>query len=184
VRTILVPAAWKTASNEAVKFDPRSRIRNLMSSNPLAEGEGEGEVAGLLHCPVPGRVHGDAAQVHPAATMLDEYQHVPALQQHGVHVQEIDREDPGGLGCQELPPRRAGPPGRRTDARSVRDLPHGGRRNCHAELYELPVDPAVSPQRILPRQADDKACDARACRRASWPALLALSYFPAASQRC
>jgi hypothetical protein len=33
VRTILVPLAWKTASNEAVKFDPRSRIRNLMSSN-------------------------------------------------------------------------------------------------------------------------------------------------------
>jgi hypothetical protein len=33
VRTILVPAAWKTASNEAVKFDPRSRIRNLMSAN-------------------------------------------------------------------------------------------------------------------------------------------------------
>ena len=30
VRKILVPAAWKTASNEAVKFDPRSRIRNLL----------------------------------------------------------------------------------------------------------------------------------------------------------
>ena len=27
VRKILVPAAWKTALNEAVKFDPRSRIR-------------------------------------------------------------------------------------------------------------------------------------------------------------
>src|SRR6516162_2627503 len=34
VRRILVPAAWNTASNEAVKFDPRSRIRNLMSPNP------------------------------------------------------------------------------------------------------------------------------------------------------
>src|SRR6185437_12280357 len=32
VRKILVPAARKTASNERVKFDPRSRIRNLMSS--------------------------------------------------------------------------------------------------------------------------------------------------------
>ena len=29
------------------------------------------------------------------------------LQQHGVHVQEVDREDPGGLGVQELPPGRA-----------------------------------------------------------------------------
>jgi hypothetical protein len=30
VRRILVPLAWKTASKEAVKFDPRSRMRNLM----------------------------------------------------------------------------------------------------------------------------------------------------------
>jgi hypothetical protein len=28
VHKIVVPAAWKTASKEAVKFDPRSRIRN------------------------------------------------------------------------------------------------------------------------------------------------------------
>ena len=33
VRKILVPVAWKTASNAAVKFDPRSRTRNLKSSN-------------------------------------------------------------------------------------------------------------------------------------------------------
>jgi len=33
VRRILVPVAWKTASKEAVKFEPWSRIRNLMSSN-------------------------------------------------------------------------------------------------------------------------------------------------------
>ena len=30
VRRILAPVAWKTASNEAVKFEPRSRIRNLL----------------------------------------------------------------------------------------------------------------------------------------------------------
>jgi hypothetical protein len=37
---ILVPAAWKTASNEAVKFDPRSRIKKWPSSGtpqPLAD---------------------------------------------------------------------------------------------------------------------------------------------------
>ena len=54
VRRILMPAAWKTASNEAVKFDPRSRIRNLTSVEPLAEAI-EGEVAGLLHGPLAGR---------------------------------------------------------------------------------------------------------------------------------
>ena len=33
VRRILAPAAWNTASNAQVKFDPRSRIRNLMFAN-------------------------------------------------------------------------------------------------------------------------------------------------------
>ena len=69
-----MPVAWKTASNEAVKFDPRSRIRNLMSSNRSSRAEGE--VAGLLHRPVAGRVRGDAAQVHPAGAVLDEHQDV------------------------------------------------------------------------------------------------------------
>jgi len=35
---ILVPVAWKTASNEAVKFDPRSRIQESGVLEPLAEG--------------------------------------------------------------------------------------------------------------------------------------------------
>ena len=74
VRRILAPVAWKTASNEAVKFDPRSRIRNLMSVEPLAEVEGE--VAGLLHRPRAGGMGGDAAEVHPAGAVLDEHQHV------------------------------------------------------------------------------------------------------------
>ena len=69
--------------------------------------EGEGEVAGLLHGPRTGRVRGDAADVHPAGAVLDEHQDVQSSQQQGVCVQEIDREDPGGLGVQELPPGRA-----------------------------------------------------------------------------
>jgi hypothetical protein len=35
-------------------------------------------------------MRGDAAQVHPAAAVLDEHQHVEALEQHSVHVQEIN----------------------------------------------------------------------------------------------
>jgi hypothetical protein len=38
VRRILVPAAWKTASKDEVKFDPRSRIRNLLR-HEVARGE-------------------------------------------------------------------------------------------------------------------------------------------------
>jgi hypothetical protein len=65
------------------------------------------QVAGLLGRPPPGRVAGDAAQVQPAATVLDEHQHVQPCQQHRVNVQEVDGQDPGGLGAQELLPRRA-----------------------------------------------------------------------------
>ena len=69
MRTILMPADLKTAPNEAVKSDPRSREQEPDVSKPLTEGE----VASLLHCPVPGRVHGDAAQVHPAGTVPGEH---------------------------------------------------------------------------------------------------------------
>ena len=105
--------------------------------------------------------------------MLDEHQDIQSPQEHGVHVQEIDRDDPGGLGVQELPPARTRAARRWIDPGRTQDLPHGGGRDCHAELGEFAVDPAVSPQRILLRQADDKAGDARDCRRAPWLAPLA-----------
>lgn len=38
--------------------------------------------------------------------MLDENQDIQPLQQHGVDVQEVNGDDPGGLSVQELPPRR------------------------------------------------------------------------------
>ena len=83
-------------------------------------------------------------------------------EEHGVHVQEIDCDDSGGLGVQELPP-APGPSGAVPDrCPREQDLPHGGGRDCQAELCEFAVDPAVSPQRVLLRQADDKAGDARA----------------------
>ena len=70
--------------------------------------------------------------------------HLP-FQQHGVDVQEVDCEDPGGLGVQELPPGRARAARRRADASSSQDLIDGGRRDRHAELGQLAVDPAVAP---------------------------------------
>jgi hypothetical protein len=104
--------------------------------------------------------------------VLDEHQDMRSPGEHGVHVQEIDCDDPGSLGVQELPPAQARAPRCRIDARGMQDLPHGGRREYHAELCEFAVDPAVSPQRILPRHADDKPGDARDCRRAPWLASL------------
>jgi hypothetical protein len=69
--------------------------------------EGEGEVAGLLHRSLAGGVGGDSAKMHPAGAMFDGYQDVQSSQQHCVHVQEVDHDDLGGLGVQELPPGRA-----------------------------------------------------------------------------
>ena len=108
---------------------------------------------------------GDPAEVHPAGAVLDKHQDVQPVQQHGVCVQEIHREDPGGLGVQELPPGRARPAGSRIDARGMQDLPHRRRRDRNAELRQLAVDPTVSPQRILLRQPDDQAGDARGFQR-------------------
>jgi len=42
----------------------------------VAEQESHGEVVGLLHRPLAGRMFGDAAGVHPAAAVLDEHQHM------------------------------------------------------------------------------------------------------------
>jgi hypothetical protein len=111
--------------------------------------------------------------MHPAGAMFDEHQDMQPPEVHGVHVQEVDCDDPGGLGVQEPPPARARAPRRWIDAGRMQDLPHGGGRDCHAELCEFAVDPAVSPQRILLRKADGKAGDARYCRRAPWLAPLA-----------
>jgi hypothetical protein len=49
----------------------------------------------------------------------------------------------------------------------MQDLPHGSRRNGDAGFRQLAVDAAVSPQRILLRQANDEACGARECWRAA-----------------
>jgi hypothetical protein len=110
--------------------------------------------------------------VHLAGAVLDELQDVQSPEQHGVHVQEVDGEDPG-LGVQELPPGRSRPARRRVDTRGMQNLPHRGRRDCHAEFRQLAVDPAVSPQRILPRQPDNNASNAPDCRRTARPAPIA-----------
>jgi hypothetical protein len=77
--------------------------------------------------------------VHPAGAVLDEYQDIQSLQQRGVDVQEVDGDDPGGLGVQELPPGWARAARRRADACSSQDLIDGGGRDRDAELGQLAV---------------------------------------------
>jgi hypothetical protein len=71
VRRIVMPVAWKTASKEGVKFEPRSRIRNRKPVNRWPRSRARFAV--LLHRPHAGRVGGDAADVHPAGAVLDQH---------------------------------------------------------------------------------------------------------------
>jgi hypothetical protein len=64
-----------------------------------------------------------------------------SLQRHGIRVQEIDGEDPCGLGTQELLPRVARATRRRIDPGGVQDHAGGGRRQGDAELQQLALDP-------------------------------------------
>ena len=70
--------------------------------------------------------------------------------EHGVHVQEIDCDDPGGLGVQELPPARTRASWCWIDAGSTQDLPYGGGRDCHAG--QAPLQP---PGTQPPHRQDD-----------------------------
>jgi hypothetical protein len=75
--------------------------------------------------------------------VLNEYQDIQSLRQHGVDVQEVDGDDPGGLGVQELPPGWARAARRRADACSSQDLIDGGGRDRDAELGQLAVGDAA-----------------------------------------
>jgi hypothetical protein len=48
----------------------------------------------------------DAGQVNAAGAVLDDHQGIDAPQQHGVQMDEVDRQHAAGLRGQELLPRR------------------------------------------------------------------------------
>jgi hypothetical protein len=101
------------------------------------------EVAGCLCRPGAVGVRGDAGQADAAGAVLDEDQRVHALQEHGVHVSEIDRKNAAGLRGKELFPRRAGAAGRGADSGGVQDLPDRGGGDRVAELDQFALDPPV-----------------------------------------
>ncbi len=69
-------------------------------------------------------MRGDAGQMDTPGSVLDDNQGVEPTEQHGVHVDEVGREDAAGLGGQELLPGRARAAGRGIDPGIVQDLPH------------------------------------------------------------
>jgi hypothetical protein len=59
--------------------------------------KGGEKVAGLLGNQRAGGVGGDARQLHAPGLQLNEEQHVQPLQEHGVHGEEVARQDAGCL---------------------------------------------------------------------------------------
>src|ERR1039457_3959476 len=87
----------------------RAAVPDQKTDVPEPLAEVKGQVAGLLHRPHAGRVGGDAAEVHPAGAVLDEYQHVQPGQRDSIYVKKVDGNNPGGLRVQELAPSRPAP---------------------------------------------------------------------------
>src|SRR6266702_3321421 len=95
VRRIRIPQAAKTASNEAVKFDPRSRIKNVKSAKRSSRRMTRLRACCTVHSPVGFAVTPPRCIRRVLCSMNTKTQE--ALQQHGVHRQEVDCEDPGCL---------------------------------------------------------------------------------------
>jgi hypothetical protein len=120
--------------------------------------------------PLPGRVRGDARQMHLPRRQLDEHEHVHAAEQHRVDGEEIAGDDPAGLRAQELPPRLRRPTRHRIDPSLPEDRPDRAGCNPNAEAGEFALDPPVAPTRVLPRQPLNQRPHARVrCRSSRRP---------------
>lgn len=62
------------------------------------------QVASLLRDPPSCRVGRHPQTVDPAAGDLDHQQHIQALEQHRINMEEVASHDPRGLAGQQLPP--------------------------------------------------------------------------------
>ena len=122
----------------------------------------------MLGGPRPVGVGGDAQDVHAARLDLQHEQHVEPPQRHGVDVEEVDREHPGGLGAQELPPAQVVAAGRRRRYPGPLEDPADGRRaDPVAQFEQLALHAPVAPGRVVPGEPFDQGRD---LVRQRWPA--------------
>ncbi|MGO8870298.1 MAG: hypothetical protein ACLQPH_02655 [Acidimicrobiales bacterium] len=126
-----------------------------------------GQVPGLLNDPGSGRVFRDARDVNLQGVELDEEQDVELSEKDSVGGEEVARQHGRGLGLQELLPARPSSAGGWIKVVALEDIPDARSSQVDAHDGEFAVDPAVSPSRVLPGQADDQAhCAGRGRRSA------------------
>src|SRR5256885_1210056 len=120
---ILMPSAVNTASKAPANWPARSLIRNLTEA---ARPGVHQDVAGCLGCPRAVMVRGEAGQVNAAGAVLDDDQRVDAPQEHGVHVDKVDREKAAGPARPGLLPGPAPAAPCGGHPRGTPELPHPG----------------------------------------------------------
>ena len=153
---IRAPLPANTSSNTAVNLLSRSRIRE---SEPVgACTKIHEQVAGLLGGPGAGGVRGDAQDVHAPGLDLHHEQDVQALEEHGVNVQEVARQDPGRLGGQELPPGRGCPAWGGREPGRGQDPADRSRADATPQAEQFTLD-ATAPPRVLPGQPPNQLTD-------------------------
>jgi hypothetical protein len=114
----------------------------------------------VTHAPVGVGCHPE--DVDLAGCKLDHEQHVQALEQDRVDVEEVDGQDPFGLRGEELPPRQTRAVWRRVGARPVEEQPDSACRNRVPKPRELTMDApvphvgfSVAIRRVRRRSSDE-----------------------------
>ena len=108
------PASARTASNAAVKFEPRSRIMNLTRCACSPRSISRFRACWAVHDPV--GMQSDSENPDAPAGVLDHGQDVCLGAIEKVGCEEVARHDRLGLGAQEQRPRRPAPARRGIDA--------------------------------------------------------------------
>jgi len=95
-------------------------------------------------------VRGHAQDVHAAGLDLHHEEHVQAPEEHGINVQEVARQDPGGLGGEEPPPGRGCPAWRGCEPGRGQDPADRSGADAVPDAEEFALDTPVSPAPAWP----------------------------------
>jgi hypothetical protein len=126
-------------------------------ADPFAELHGQ--VTGGLGDPLPGRMSGHPEDVDPAGLDFDHEEHVQAVQEDRVEVEEVAGQQPVGRGAEERPPQGVRLSGCRANPVAAQDPPHGRLTDPVAQAEEFTVHAAISPPWVLSRESADQLAD-------------------------
>jgi hypothetical protein len=101
-------------------------------------------------------VPGSAQDVHSPGPDLDREQHLQRPEHERFDSEEVKRQDPLGLGPQELAPRGAATARSRAEAACPQERADLRGRHSDSEFRQLAPDPEASPPGVLPSDPQDE----------------------------